>query len=251
MTGLDRLRLYTEHERPLTTSERDMYRELLRRRAGGEPVAYILGRRAFREMTLEVGPGVLVPRPETEILVDWALEIAAPGARVLDWGTGSGAIALALATEGPQLAVCAVERSEEALERARVNAERVGAGVELMASDGFAAVAGREFDMVVANPPYLSEADLAVGGRELAFEPREALVAGPTGLEALARIAVEAPAVLAPGGWLLAEIGAGQEGPVRDLWRDAGLEEVSARRDLAGIVRVVGGARPPAGPASA
>lgn len=244
MLGLERLRLYTEHDRPLTTAERDAYRELLRRRAAGEPVAYILGERAFRRLVLAVGPGVLVPRPETEVLVEWALEIAPAGARVLDWGTGSGAIALALADEGEGLAVTGIERSQAALEYARRNAEAAAPGVELVASDGLAALGGRVFDLVVANPPYLTPAELEAAGQELAHEPVESLVAGPTGLEALERIAAEAPTALVPGGWLLAEIGAGQEASVLELWRAAGLGEVSSRPDLAGIPRVVGGRKP-------
>ena len=195
--------------------------------------------RAFRRLTLRVGPGVLVPRPETELLVEWAAEVAGPGAAVLDWGTGSGAVALALADERPDLTVTGVERSPEALAVARAN--DAAGRVEWLASDGFAAVAGRRFDVVAANPPYLSEAEHAAAPPELAHEPAAALVAGPTGLEALARLAAEGPAHLAPGGWLLAEAGAGQADAVEALWRDAGLGEVSARRDLAGVPRVVGG----------
>lgn len=241
--GVERLRLYTEHERPLTAAERDLYRELLRRRASGEPVAYILGTRPFRGLALEVGPGVLVPRPETELLVEWALEVADADARVLDWGTGSGAIALALATEGEGVRVTGVERSEEALAFARRNAAALGATVEFFHSDGLAGVAGRTFELIVANPPYLTPADLQIGGPALAHEPQGALVAGPTGLEAFERIAGEATTALVPGGWLLAEIGAGQEAAVRGRFEAAGLTELTARPDLAGIVRVVGARR--------
>ena len=193
--GVERLRLYTDSERPLTAAELARARDLVGRRARREPVAYVLGERAFRRLRLGVGPGVLVPRPETEILVEWALAVAPDGGSVLDWGTGSGAIALALADEGAGLRVTAIDRSEEALRRAGANGERcAGAEVEWLLSDGFAAVPGRRFDVIAANPPYLSPADLAAAPPELRFEPEGALVAGPTGLEAVEGIAREAPA---------------------------------------------------------
>jgi release factor glutamine methyltransferase len=242
--GIDRLTLYTDHERPLTPPELGAMRELIARRGRREPLAHLVGRRAFRRLTLAVGPDVLVPRPETELLVEWALELLHSGARVADWGTGSGAIALALADEGPALAVTALERSPDALAVARSNAAAVAAEVEWLASDGFAAVAGRRFDLVVANPPYLSQAELDGAPPELAFEPRDALVAGPLGTEALARLAREAPAHLEPGGWLLSEIGAGQGEAAAALWRDAGFAAVEVRPDLAGLPRAVGGRVP-------
>lgn len=242
--GCDRLTLYTQHDRPLVPAELDAARELVARRGRREPMAHILGSRAFRDLELAVGPEVLVPRPETEVLVEWALEAAPPGGTVLDWGTGSGAIALALATERPDLRVTAVDASPEALRVAAANAAAVGAGVEFLQSDGFAAVAGRRFDLVAANPPYLSEAELAAADPELAFEPRGALVAGPRGDEALARIAAEAPAHLNPGGVLLCELGRGQAPAMLARLTAAGLTDVAARRDLAGIERVVGGRMP-------
>ena len=164
--------------------------------------------------------------------------------QVLDWGTGSGAVALALADEGPTLRVTAIDRSPEALERARANGARCeGAEVEWLLSDGFAAVAGRRFDVIAANPPYLSRDDLAAAPPELAFEPEDALVAGPTGLEAVARIAREAPDHLEPGGWVLIEVGDGQAEAAQGHLRAAGLAEVGHRDDLAGIARAVGGRR--------
>jgi release factor glutamine methyltransferase len=239
--GVDRLALYTASERPLTPDELDRARALVARRGRREPVAHLTGARAFRRLRVEVGPEVLVPRPETELLVEWALELAVPGASVLDWGTGSGAIALALAAEGPGLAVTALERSAPALARARANGERLGAAVEWLASDGFAAVAGRRFDLIVANPPYLTPDELAAAPPELRFEPREALVAGPTGLEAIARLAAEAPAHLEPGGSLLVEVGRGQAAAAEAALRGAGLADVGRRDDLAGVARAVGG----------
>ena len=239
--GIERLGLYTDSERPLTPAELARCRELIARRGRREPVAYLTGERAFRRLRLRVGPGVLVPRPETETLVEWALEVLPPGAAALDWGTGSGAIAIALATEGEGFHVTGVDRSAEALAVAQANATAAGAAVELVRSDGFAVLEGRAFDAVVANPPYLSEADLADAPPELAWEPREALVAGPTGLEAIAEIVRDAPAHLAPGGWLLMEVGAGQAPTVVAMLRDAGAREAASRDDLAGIARAVGG----------
>ncbi|MEQ9093387.1 MAG: peptide chain release factor N(5)-glutamine methyltransferase, partial [Miltoncostaeaceae bacterium] len=237
--GLERLHLYTESERPLHADELEAVRALLKRRARREPVAYILGTRAFRGLSLAVGPAVLVPRPETEVLVEWALELAPAGSAVLDWGTGSGAIAIALAAEGEGLAVCAVDRSAEALEVALANAEAAGAAVEFVESDGFAALGGRRFGLIAANPPYLSEEDLKAAPPELTFEPRQALVAGPGGLEDIARICAEAPGHLESGGWLLVEVGQGQAEAARELMTGAGLLDTAVRADLAGIVRTV------------
>ncbi len=241
--GVERLQLYTDSERPLTPPELARARELLGRRARREPVAYVLGERAFRRLRLGVGPEVLVPRPETEILVEWALAVAPEGGAALDWGTGSGAVALALADEGAGLRVTALDRSPEALERARANGVRCGAGVEWLLSDGFAAVGGRRFDVIAANPPYLSERDLAGAPAELRYEPEGALVAGPTGLEAVERIAREGPGHLEPGGWVLVEVGAGQGPAAEGLLAAAGLVDVGHRDDLAGVARVVGGRR--------
>ena len=197
--GMRRLDLYLEHDRPLNAAELAVARAFIARRATREPVAHILGTRAFRAMELTVTPDVLVPRPDTETLVEWALEIVPDGGSVLDWGTGSGAIALALASEA-NCAVTAVDISPAALEVARGNGMRLGHEVEWVLSDGFSAVAGRRFDVIVANPPYLSSAELAEAPPELRFEPQGALASGPTGLEILDRLAAEAPEHLTPGG---------------------------------------------------
>lgn len=242
--GMDRLRLYTDSERPLTPDELAAARALLARRGRREPLAYITGTRAFRRLTLSVGPGVLVPRPETELLVEWALEVAPAGGAVLDWGTGSGAIALAVADEGEGLAVTGIDRSAEALEVARANGDRLGIAVEWVESDGFAALAGRRFDVIVANPPYLSEADLEAAPPELGYEPRGALVSGPSGLEVIEDICAQAPGHLAPGGHLLVELGQGQAPAVAERMAAAGLTDITTRADLAGIDRAVGGRRP-------
>lgn len=237
--GVERIALYTDHDRPMTAAETDAYRAVIARRAAREPVAYIVGRRGFRRIELQVSSAVLVPRPETELLVEWAVEVAPDSGVLLDWGTGSGAIALALVNERPDLRITAVDRSADALAVARANDS--DQTVEWMASDGFAQLQDRRFDVIVANPPYLSDADMTAVAPELGFEPRGALVAGSTGYEALEAIAAEGPDHLTAGGWLLAEIGAGQAERVTALWCAAGLGDVAVRRDFAGVDRVVGG----------
>jgi release factor glutamine methyltransferase len=241
--GLERIDLYTDHERPVSEAERTRLRELIARRARREPVAYVVGRRAFRGLDLETTPAALVPRPETEILVEWALEAVPSGGRVLDWGTGSGAIALALAAERPDLEVVGVDRSPGALELARRNGDRLGLGVEWRHGDGYGALGEGRFDLIVANPPYLTPADLEAAPPELRHEPAEALVAGPTGLEALLAVVAGAPSRLRDRGRLLLEVGAGQDASVAEAMRDAGLGGVETRADLAGVIRVVGGGR--------
>jgi release factor glutamine methyltransferase len=237
--GVERITLYTEHDRPLTTAETDTYRRAVARRGAREPVAYIVGRRGFRNIELAVSPDVLVPRPETELLVEWAIEVAPEGATVLDWGTGSGAIALALADERPDLVVTGIDISPGALAIAQRNDE--GGRVDWLISDGFTALGDRTFDVIVANPPYLSDAELRSVQPELGFEPSGALTSGPSGFEAFTAIAADAPGHIAHGGWLLAEVGHGQADEVAAMWRGAGLADVSIRPDLAGIARMVGG----------
>lgn len=237
--GCDRLALYTGFDRPLTTAELDAYRAFVARRGRREPVAYILGVRGFRNLVLHVGPAVLVPRPETEMLVEWGVEVAPPGAAVLDWGTGSGAIALAVTHERPDVVATGIDRSGDALAVARDNDP--DGRVEWLHSDGFAALSGRRFDLILANPPYIAEEELTRLAPELAFEPREALVAGRGGLECYEALAREAPAHLAPDARLIVEVGEGQAGEVQELLRSAGFTELAVRADLAGIPRVVGG----------
>jgi release factor glutamine methyltransferase len=219
---------------------------LLARRRAGTPLAYLLGRRAFWRFDLAVDPATLIPRPETELLVELALERIAVDAPcdVLDLGTGSGAIALAIAMERPRARVTAVDASAAALAVARANAQALGLGrVELLRSDWFAALADRRFDVVAGNPPYLAEDDPHLASGELACEPREALVSGADGLDAIRRIAVEAFAATRAGGWLLLEHGWTQGDAARAILAAAGWREATTKRDLEGRDRVTLGRR--------
>ncbi len=241
--GRPRSWLFTWPEAEVPAEPAARYRNLLARRRGGEPVAYLVGERDFWSLSLRVTGATLVPRPDTETLVSWALELALPDeARVLDAGTGSGAIALALASERPRWRVTAVDRDPAALAVAAGNAQRLGLErVRFLVSDWFAALGGERFDLVVANPPYLAADDPHLAGPALAHEPAQALVAGPTGLEDLATLAAMAPAHLADGGWLLLEHGCDQAEAVRGLLAGAGFDAVATRRDLAGLERASGG----------
>lgn len=208
-----------------------------------EPVAYITGRRAFGRLDLEVTPDVLVPRSDTEAVVDVVTEVAPPGARVADWGTGSGAIALSVADIRPDVSVTGLERSSAALAVAERNLAahpHLVDRVRMLASDGFSAWDGGEVDVVVSNPPYLVPGDLE-RYPALRHEPEEALVAGAVGTEVHERVAREAAEHLAPGGWIVLEVGEGQAGAVAGILAAAGFGEISSRPDLAGIPRVVRG----------
>lgn len=224
------------------------YRDLVRRRARGEPIAYIRGRREFWSLELEVGPAVLIPRPETEQLVELALaRLPERGAvRIADLGTGSGAIALALAKERPDAEVHAVDRSEPALGIARRNAERLGLGnVRFHHGDWLEPLAGMRFDLIASNPPYVAEGDPHLERGDARAEPRSALAAGPDGLDDIRRIAMDARHALAPGGWLLLEHGHDQGEAVREILAAQGYHESFTAPDLAGHDRVTG-ARGPA-----
>ncbi len=218
---------------------------LLRRRTAREPVAHIVGEREFWSLSLAVDRRVLVPRPETELLVEAALRRSPLARRVLDCGTGSGAVAAALARELPHATVWACDRSLAALAVARENCARHAPDVRLLAGDLLAAVRAAAVDLVVSNPPYLSESALAAVAPEVReFEPREALAAGPEGLDVLRRLIADATRVLAPGGWLLVEIGAGQDVAVRRLFEATGCyTDLVIEDDHAGIPRVVGARR--------
>ena len=218
----------------------------IERRAAGEPVAYILGRKGFWTLELTVNPSVLVPRPETELLVERALALH-PGdeARVADLGTGSGAIALALASARPKWQVVATDISAAALAVARANAVALGLErVEMIQGDWLACIPGRTFDLLVSNPPYVAPADAALRTPELMHEPQLALVAEEGGLAALRAIADAAPAHLEPGGWLLLEHGATQAAAVAGALVARGFAQVRSHRDLAGRERMTEGQWP-------
>lgn len=230
-------------EQVLTREQGDRFAEWLRRRRGGEPVAYITGEREFYSLAFKVTPAVLIPRPETELLVEFALERVAAdaSARVLDLGTGCGCVAVAIARHRPHARVAATDISPEALALARGNAIRHGASIEYIESDWLKALAGRRFDLIVANPPYVAADDPHLGQGDLRFEPRAALVGGADGLACIRTIVADSRARLASGGWLLVEHGHDQAARCRALLREQGYREVTSRRDLAGIERAFGG----------
>ena len=239
--GIDRTALFLDPEREVTGPAVRAFQDAVRRRSSGrEPVAYITGTRGFRHIELAVDARVLVPRPETELLVEAGVELLADGARVADVGTGSGAVALALADERPDLEVVATDSSADALAVARANAARLALDVRFVHGDLLAYVG--EVDAVVSNPPYVAEAARAALAPEiLRHEPPGALFAGEDGLDVIRRLV---PAAADAGARLLAlEIGAGQAAAVAELMGKAGFAEVAARRDLAGIERVVVGTR--------
>ena len=233
-TGLDRTRLFTEPDRPVSAREQQNFEGLITRRAKGEPVAYLLGRRGFWTLDLVVGPGTLIPRPETELLVEAVLGRLEHGAspRILDLGTGSGAIAIAIATECPGAEVHAVDRSPDALNTAKRNAAACNVRVRFHRGLWYAPLNGARFDAIVSNPPYIPSGDPHLNEGDLRFEPAEALVAGPTGLECLTEIIAAAPEHLNPGGFIALEHGYDQERPVADQLRAAGFRDIQCRRDL-------------------
>ena len=243
--GLERIALYTEGERPLTPDELSACRALVARRGEMVPVAHITGTRSFGRLELEVTPDVLVPRPDTEVIVDLVVEMAPQGARIVDWGTGSGAIALSVADLRPDATVVGLERSPAALAVAERNLAAnpsLADRVRLLQSDGMAAAAGERFDVVVSNPPYLVPEDLE-RFPALRHEPEEALVAGPVGTEDHERVIREAAGVLDPSGLVVLEVGLGQAEAVAQLLAAGGFAQCVTRPDLAGIVRAVAGHR--------
>jgi release factor glutamine methyltransferase len=239
--GLSRVELYMHHDRPLDDAERDAYRELVRRRGEREPLAYVLGEWGFRRLVLDVDSRALIPRPETEVVVERALGLVAGRAepRALDVGTGSGAIALAIADEHPGARVTALDVSAAALALAGENAERAGLGVELLRWDLFDGLPAGPWDLVVSNPPYVAPDEIETLDPEVReWEPRLALVAeGAT--ESIAR---SARYVLRSGGALVLETGAGRAQSVAALLRGLGYVDVRVTQDLAGRDRVVEGA---------
>jgi len=246
--GRTRVELYTHFDQPLGDPELAAYRSLVQRRMAGESVAYILGRKEFWSLDLQVDARVLVPRPDTETLVEQVLEWlkAAPdkgrALRVADIGTGSGALALALKKERPGDEIFAVDVSADALEVARANANRLGLDVTFLHGDLVSPLAGlAPFDFIASNPPYIPSQDIAGLSPEVQREPRLALDGGEDGLALVHRLAGETRQLLAPGGALAMEIGADQAAAAIEILRSAGWAGIGSRRDLAGIERVVFG----------
>jgi len=240
---LDRVGLYVNFERPLDSSELAAFREQVQRRAKGEPVQYILGETEFWSLPFTVSPAVLIPRADTEVLVEEALSRIEGPVHLLDVGTGSGAIAVAMAHEKPEIQVTALDCSEEALQVARGNAERNGVAerVSCLAGD-LAELPPGPFAMVVSNPPYIPTADCEQLMTEVRdHEPRLALDGGEDGLTAYRQLSSQSGEILLPGGWLLVEVGVGQAEDVVALFESAGLAEITSRDDYSGIPRVVAG----------
>ena len=261
---VNRAWLLTHPEQLLSDEQTSRLSALYERRLNGEPIAYLLGEREFYGLNFKVTRATLIPRPETELLVELALQrcgrVAAPppgthrpapcgripqqGAwRVLDLGTGSGAIALNIAHARPDAEVVAVDASAAALEVAQFNMQRLNLGnVRLLHSDWFSALRGERFDMIVSNPPYIAAGDAHLAQGDVRFEPRTALTSGTDGLDDIRRICTQAKAHLNPNGWLLLEHGYDQAAQVRALLQQSGFEEIFSARDLSGIERVSGGA---------
>lgn len=288
---VNRAHLLAHPEQSLGNEQQSRFNDLFERRMNGEPIAYLLGEREFFGLVFKVTPATLIPRPETELLVELALQrcgrVAAPPPgtpapcgcipppspqpspalparstpvgspllrsdpsaggrgskfRVLDLGTGSGAIALSIAHGRPDAEVVAVDASSAALEVARFNMQRLNLGnVQLLHSDWFGALQGERFDVIVSNPPYIAADDVHLGQGDVRFEPPSALISGAHGLDDIRRICAQAKAHLRPEGWLLFEHGHDQAAQVRALLQQYGFEEIFSARDLSGIERVSGG----------
>ena len=247
--GLSRVHLITQSERTLNPEEARHVAMLFQRRIAGEPIAYIVGEREFYGLMLSTTPAVLIPRPETELLVELAIQRLPAHASMLDMGTGSGAIAIATAHVRKDVHVAALDASAAALAVARDNALRHAVQVEFLQSDWYAAVGGRQFDMIVSNPPYIVAGDRHLAEGDLRFEPVDALTDHADGLSALRAIIAGASAHLRPGGWLLMEHGYDQAAAVRALLHAREFDAVQSWRDLAGIERA-SGARRAAAPVS-
>ncbi|MEP0203391.1 MAG: peptide chain release factor N(5)-glutamine methyltransferase [Halioglobus sp.] len=235
--------LYTWPEASVEGPVLSKFNSLLTARSEGQPIAYLTGEREFWSLTLKVNSHTLIPRPETEGLVEWALSLELPSrSNVADLGTGSGAIALALASERPDWHLLAVDSSESALAVARENADTQSlANVELLSSSWFDGLGERSFDLVVSNPPYVDEHDPHLGQGDVRFEPTSALVAKHKGFADLQAIVNGSRDYLRKGGWLLLEHGYEQAATLRDLLKESGFSDVTSRVDLAGHERVTGG----------
>jgi release factor glutamine methyltransferase len=231
--------------RVLTESEDARIDTLVARRSLGHPVAHLVAQREFYGRMFSISPDVLIPRPETETLVEAALARLGPGGHVLDLGTGSGAIAVTLACERPEATVVATDASEASLAVANANAKTLGARIEFLQGSWYAPVAARRFDMIVANPPYVADGDPHLSQGDLRFEPAAALTDGsPDGLASIRAVVTGARDHLEPGGWLMIEHGYNQEKAVKSLFEAAGFTEYNSIDDLAGIPRVGLGVAP-------
>jgi release factor glutamine methyltransferase len=241
ITGLNRSKQLVSLDSDLAANQLEKIDELLARRGAGEPLAYVLGEQHFWTLRLKVSPAVLVPRPETELVVERAL-LHLPedqAAQVLDLGTGSGAIALAVAQERPHARVLAVDQSAPALAVAQENAAGLRLdNVAFLHSDWFTAVPPRRFDLILSNPPYIAAGDPHLESAVLAYEPSVALISGTDGLAAIRQIIGQARDFLTPGGWLILEHGWQQASAVRQLLESSGLSSVASHADLAGHERV-------------
>jgi release factor glutamine methyltransferase len=238
--------LLANPEQLLNEVQQASYAELLKRRLHGEPIPYILGAREFFGLSFKVTPATLIPRPETELLVELALQLMPHNKKcsVLDMGTGSGAIALSIAHARPDAVVVAVDASEAALQVAGENAVRLGIrNIRLLQSDWFAALSGRRFDLIVANPPYVAAGDKHLTQGDVRFEPLSALASGKDGLDDIRSIIEQAGEYLEPGAWILFEHGYEQAAQVRGILLRCGFGEVFSTRDIAGIERVSGGVK--------
>jgi release factor glutamine methyltransferase len=240
---LSRVQLITQSERVLTADEANALSALFQRRLDGEPIAYIIGEREFFGLMLHTTPEVLIPRPETELLVELALERLPHNGRVLDMGTGSGAIAIAIAHTRPDASVTALDVSDAALAIARRNAARHAAQINFIQSDWYDALGSEQFDIIVSNPPYIVAADPHLSQGDLRFEPIDALTDHADGLSSLRTIVGDAARHLSPGGWLLMEHGYDQASAVRELLAKQNFRDVQSWKDLASIERVSGAIR--------
>ena len=249
--GWPRIQLYTHFEDVLSPDVRARMRELVKRRGAREPVAYLVGYREFFSLRFEVGPGVFIPRPETETLVIESLEIlksATAPPRVLDLCCGSGAIGVSIAVNSPKARVTSIDQNDAPIEFTKKNADRHGVSdrVTVLQGDLFSPLpADTRFDVIACNPPYVTTAEIERLDADVkSYEPHAALDGGPDGLDILRRIATEAPRRLNAGGWILFELSPEQGDTAQQILRDAGLESVAAVKDLAGALRVVKGRAP-------
>jgi len=240
LLNVDRTYLKTWPDRELTEAVQEQFQQLLERRIAGEPVAYLIGTQGFWTLDLKVSPDTLIPRPETELLVETALELELPEqSKVLDMGTGTGAIALALATEQSRWQVSAVDLMPGAVELAKVNCQHCQLeNVEIFQSHWFAEIAPQQFDLIVSNPPYIETDDAHLTQGDVRFEPASALVSGPQGLDDLRLLIAQSVDYLADGGWLMVEHGYQQGAAVRELFEQAGFGLVETRLDLNSLERI-------------